>query len=74
MTISLEARKRKAAFKSALAFAGVTQGKWCEDAGVTGGHLYAVLHETRQSESLTTKIDAFIAQQARAMTSRGKAA
>jgi hypothetical protein len=72
--MDLSLRRRKAAFKSALSFAGVTQQEWCATTGITPGHLWNVLQGTRQSDQLIAKVDAFIAEQARAMTSRGKAA
>ena len=53
---------RKSAFRAALALAGTNQRKWAEDEGITPGHLSLVLMGKRESESLTAKIDAFIAR------------
>lgn len=52
--------RRKAAFRSALVLAGMTQGEWATTEGVSLGHLSEVLHEKRASVPLTAKIDAFI--------------
>lgn len=52
---------RKAAFRAALVLAGKTQGQWAEEHGVSMGHLSEVLHGKRQSQPLTEKIDAFVA-------------
>lgn len=67
MTITPDVNRRKSAFRTALAFADLTQQQWAADQGVTAGHLYAVLHGLRQSETLTAKIDAFIAEQGAAI-------
>jgi hypothetical protein len=56
--------RRRASFRSALVMAGLTQGKWAADVGVSLGHLSEVLHEKRQSLALVAKIDAFIAAHA----------
>lgn len=50
---------RKARFRAALALAGMTQESWADREGVTPAHLSYVLSGTRESRSLTEKIDAF---------------
>lgn len=58
-----EARKeRRALFRAALALARITAKQWAVDNNVTETHLYAVLKGARESNPLTAKIDAFIAQ------------
>ena len=45
-----------------MALAGMNQGEWAEDEGITAGHLSLVLKGERESQRLTDKIDAFIAK------------
>ena len=52
--------RRKAAFRAALALAGMTQGEWAKANGYSLGHLSEFLHEKRQSAVLAAKIDAFV--------------
>lgn len=56
---------RKAQFRAACAYAGTTAKAWCEQRGITRGHLYAVLSGERESASLLADIDAFITEHVR---------
>lgn len=50
---------RKARFKSALAYTGLTQKEWSEKQDVNYMHLYyTVLHD--ETEALLEKVDKFI--------------
>ena len=51
---------RKTRFKAALAFTNQTHSMWAEKNGVGYHHLYLVLNEARESETLIEKIDRFI--------------
>ena len=53
---------RKSQFRAALALAEQTASDWCAEQGITTGHLYQVLSGSRESVSLTEKVDAFIAE------------
>lgn len=53
---------RKALFRASLAIAGLTAEQWAEREGVTAGHLSQVLSAKRESQTLTEKLDAFIAK------------
>lgn len=53
---------RKALFRAAIALSGITAKAWASDQGITPAHLYAVLNGDRESNSLTQKVDAFIAK------------
>lgn len=59
--VESEVATRKRAFKAALAYAGMTVEQWCEQKGITPGHLYQVLRGGRESVSLLAEVDAFIA-------------
>lgn len=53
---------RKSRFKAALALTGLTQKEWAEgQAGISRGYLNMVLNGKMESDTLTQKIDAFIA-------------
>ena len=52
---------RKRAFKVALARLGRTAKGFAEEQGISQSHLYAVLNGERDSDRLTSAIDAFIA-------------
>lgn len=62
VTVETDRTTRKARFRAALALARMTAKQWASDNGVTETHLYAVLKGTRDSATLTSKVDAFIAQ------------
>jgi hypothetical protein len=51
---------RKRRFRAALALAGMTARQWAAEQGVTDNHVHMVLAGTRESASLTEKVDAFI--------------
>lgn len=53
---------RKQLFKAALAIAGLTGKQWAEGEGITPQWLSMVLSGKEVSGTLTTKIDAFIAE------------
>lgn len=53
---------RKARFRAALALARMTERSWADQEGITRQHLYLVLKGDRISETLTAKIEAFIAK------------
>lgn len=55
------ARKRKE-LKAALALAGLTQGMWAAQQGVTPEHLSMVLNGKRESGRLLQELDAFTAK------------
>ena len=61
---SRKAPDRKAAFKAALAYAGMTEKAWREQRQppVTREHVYQVLTGKRESATLTRDVDAFIAE------------
>ena len=52
---------RKARFKAALALSRTSAKTWAEDHGVTRSHLNQVLAGHRESASLLSKVDDFIA-------------
>lgn len=54
------AESRKARFKAALALANTTVLAWCEEQGISTGHLYQVLNGDRESASLLERVDAYI--------------
>lgn len=53
---------RKAQFKAALSLAGLTLQEWCATQEVSVGHVQQVLRGVRESQTMTDKIDAFIAK------------
>lgn len=53
---------RKAAFKAALAYAGITEKQWREARGVSPTHLHAVLTGQRDSATLVADVERFIAE------------
>jgi hypothetical protein len=54
---------RKQLFRAALALADLTAGEWAEREGTSESYLSLVLNEKRESEALTSKIDAFTHKQ-----------
>lgn len=53
---------RKKHFRAALALADMTQEEWATMQEVDSSHVSRVLSGERESETLTAKIDAFIAK------------
>lgn len=58
-----KATHRKDALLAACRLSGQRVEDWATAQGVTKGHLYAVLRGERESQTLSDKIDAFIATQ-----------
>jgi hypothetical protein len=46
-------------FRAALDYRGVTLMAWAKAAGVTRGHLYAVLNGSRESQKLLDAVEQF---------------
>lgn len=69
MPRALTVRKRK--FKAALAWAGITQGQWAAQQGVTPSYVSHILTGFMESKTLTDKIDEFTAKQIKAICANG---
>lgn len=60
--MDFKGHSRKALFRAALALREMNQESWAAQEKITPGHLTHVLNGRYDSEKLTRKIDAFIAE------------